>query len=208
MVSDMSSEKNGRTIEYFFDFGSPTSYLAWTQLPKIVAETGARVVWRPMLLGGVFKATGNASPVTVAAKGRWMNDDIARWAERYGVAFRFNPHFPINTLTLMRGAAGLQIRDPERFAHYVDVVERAMWETPQNLGDPAVLAAVLAEAGFDAEAFAALVADPEVKGRLVATTEEAVSRGVFGAPTFFVGDRMFFGQDRLEFVREALLAIG
>jgi 2-hydroxychromene-2-carboxylate isomerase len=197
-----------RNVEYFFDVGSPTSYLAWTQLPKIAAETGATVAWRPMLLGGVFKATGNASPITVAAKGRWMNVDMMRWADRYGVTFCFNPHFPINTLTLMRGAAGLQMRSPEQLARYLEVVERALWETPKNLGDPAVLAATLSEGGFDAEAFAALVADPEVKARLIATTEEAVGRGVFGAPTFFVGDQMFFGQDRLEFVREALLAAG
>ena len=194
-------------VECFFDFGSPTSYLAWTQLPRIAAAAGARVDWRPMLLGGVFKATGNASPVLVAAKGRWMGADIARWAKRYGVPFRFNPHFPINTLTLMRGATGLQMRRPADFLRYLDVVERAMWETPKNLGDPAVLAATLAEAGFDADEFVALAADPEVKAKLVATTEEAVARGVFGAPTFFVGDAMFFGQDRLDFVREALLAI-
>jgi 2-hydroxychromene-2-carboxylate isomerase len=192
------------TLEYFFDVGSPTSYLAWTQLPKIAAETGATILWRPMLLGGVFKATGNASPVTVPAKGRWMNDDILRFAKRYGVTFRFNPHFPINTLTLMRGAAGTQMRSPGDFLRYVETIERAMWEMPRNLGDPDVLAATLAEAGFDPAAFATLVADPEVKARLIATTEEAVARGVFGAPTFFVGDAMFFGQDRLDFVREAL----
>jgi 2-hydroxychromene-2-carboxylate isomerase len=201
-MSDMK-----RTVEYFFDVGSPTAYLAWTQLPKIAAEAGATIVWRPMLLGGVFKATGNASPVAVPAKGRWMNDDIARWARRYGVSFAFNPHFPINTLTLMRGATGMQMRRPADFARYLDVIERAMWEVPKNLGDPAVLAAMLAAAGFDADEFVAMVGDPEVKARLVATTEEAVARGVFGAPTFFVGDAMFFGQDRLDFVREALLAI-
>ncbi len=200
----MNDATNQKTIEYFFDVGSPTSYLAWTQLPKIAAETGAEIVWRPMLLGGVFKATGNASPVSVPAKGRWMNDDIRRWAAHYGVPFRFNPHFPINTLTLMRGATGLQMRRPDELMRYLDLVERSMWETPKNLGDPAVLAATLTEAGFDAEAFAALVAEPEVKARLVATTEEAVSRGVFGAPTFFVGDAMFFGQDRLDFVRDVL----
>ena len=194
-----------KRLEYFFDFGSPTSYLAWTQLPGLVAETGAELVWRPMLLGGVFKATGNASPVNVPAKGRWMGSDIARWARRYGVPFRFNPHFPINTLTLMRGATGLQLRAPERFARYCEVVSKAMWEEGANLGDPGVLAATLAAAGFDVEAFTALVADPEVKARLVATTEEAVARGVFGAPTFFVGEAMFIGQDRLDFVREALL---
>ena len=194
-------------LEFFYDYGSPYSYLANGRLPELAARTGAQLIYRPMLLGGVFKATGNASPVTVPAKGRWMNDDIARWARRYGVPFAFNPHFPINTLTLMRGATGLQMRRPADLQRYLDVVERAMWETPKNLGDPAVLAATLVAAGFDAEEFVALVGDPEVKARLVATTEEAVARGVFGAPTFFVGDAMFFGQDRLDFVREALLAI-
>jgi 2-hydroxychromene-2-carboxylate isomerase len=193
-----------RRVEFFFDVGSPTSYLAWTQLPKIAAETGATIDWRPMLLGGVFKATGNASPATVPAKGRWMNEDLQRWAARYGVTLRLNPHFPINTLTLMRGAAGMQLRRPEEFLRYLDVIERAMWEQPKNLGDPDVLAATLADAGFESAAFAALVADPEVKARLIANTEEAVARGVFGAPTFFVGEAMFFGQDRLDFVREAL----
>ena len=191
-------------VEYFFDVGSPTSYLAWTQLPRIAAAAGARIAWRPMLLGGVFKATGNVSPVAVPAKGRWMGADIGRWARRYGVPFRFNPHFPINTLTLMRGAAGLQMRRPEAFERYLTTVYEAMWKEPANLGDPGVLATTLAAAGFDTDAFLGLVADPEVKARLVATTDEAVARGVFGAPTFFVGDAMFFGQDRLDFVAEAL----
>jgi 2-hydroxychromene-2-carboxylate isomerase len=193
-----------KTLEFFFDFGSPTSYLAWTQLPRLAAEAGAQLVWRPMLLGGVFKATGNASPAMVPAKGRWMNQDMARWARRYGVPLAMNPHFPINTLTLMRGAAGLQMRQSADFERYVDTVYRAMWEAPCNMGDPAVLAQVLQRAGFDVEVLLALVNDSEVKARLVATTEEAVARGVFGAPTVFVGTQMFFGQDRLDFVREAL----
>ena len=193
-----------KVIEFFFDFGSPTTYLAHTQLPRIAAESGARLAYRPMLLGGVFKATGNASPVSVPAKGRWMGGDIARWAQRWGVPFNFNPHFPINTLTLMRGAAGLQLRQPEAFARYADAVFNAMWAAPRNLGDAATLAALLAETGFEPEAFMALVADPEVKARLVANTDEAVARGVFGAPTCFVGPQMFFGQDRLDFVTEAL----
>ena len=193
-------------VEFYFDFGSPTSYLAWTQLPRVAAAAGASVVWRPMLLGGVFKATGNASPVAVPAKRRWMGADIARWAKRYRVPFRFNPHFPINTLTLMRGAAGLQMRRPEEFGRYLKAIYEAMWENPANLGDSAVLAATLAGTGFDVDAFQALVDDPEVKARLVATTEEAVTRGVFGAPTFFVGEEMFFGQDRLDFVAAALAA--
>jgi len=193
-------------VEFFFDVGSPASYLAWTQLPRLAAETNAVVIWRPMLLGGVFKATGNASPVNVPAKGRWMGDDLQRWARRYGVQFGLNPNFPINTLTLMRGAAGMQMHHPERFLGYVDAIYRAMFETPRNLGDADVLVATLREAGFDPAEFATLVADPEVKAGLIATTEEAVARGVFGAPTFFVGEQMFFGQDRLEFVREALTA--
>ena len=193
-----------KTLEFFFDFGSPTSYLAYTQLPRLAAEAGAELVWRPMLLGGVFKATGNASPVTVPAKSRWMHDDMARWARRHGVPLAMNPHFPINTLTLMRGAAGMQLRQPAQFERYVETVYRAMWVEPANLGDAEVLAATLQCAGFDPQAFGALVADPEVKARLVANTEEAVARGVFGAPTVFVGTQMFFGQDRLDFVREAL----
>jgi 2-hydroxychromene-2-carboxylate isomerase len=193
-----------KTVEFFFDFGSPTTYLAHTQLPRIARECGARLVYRPMLLGGVFKATGNASPVTVPAKGRWMGEDIARWAERYGVPFAFNPHFPINTLPLMRGAVGLQMRQPERFGPYVDAVFDAMWVHPRNLGDASEIAAVLQPLGLDAQAFAALIGDPDVKAALVTHTEEAVARGVFGAPTCFVRDQMHFGQDRLDFVREAL----
>lgn len=194
-----------KTLEFHFDFGSPTSYLAYTQVPRIAAETGARLVWHPMLLGGVFKATGNASPVSVPAKGRWMGQDIARWAGRWGVPFAFNPFFPINTLTLMRGAVGLLMRQPDDFKRYADAVFHAMWVAPRNLGDAAELAAVLTDAGFDAAAFTALVADPEVKATLVANTEASVARGVFGAPTCFVGEQMFFGQDRLDFVREALV---
>ena len=192
-----------KTIEFFFDFGSPTTYLAHTQLPRIAAETGAALVYRPMLLGGVFKATGNASPVQVPAKGRWMGQDIARWATRYGVPFTFNPHFPVNTLTLMRGAVGVQMKHQQLLTRYVDAVFHAMWVEPRNLGDAAEVAAVLAPLGLSAEAFTALVAGSDVKAALVAATEEAVARGVFGAPTCFVGGQMHFGQDRLDFVREA-----
>jgi 2-hydroxychromene-2-carboxylate isomerase len=195
------------TVEFFFDVGSPTTYLAWTQLPKLAADCGAAIVWRPMLLGAVFKAAGNASPVSVPAKGRWMLQDMARHAQRYGVPFVMNPHFPINTLTLMRGAVGIQMREPDRLAAYLAAVFDALWCRGLNLGDPAVLAATLSEAGFDPAAVAALAADPEVKAQLRAHTEEAVARGVFGAPTFFVGEAMFFGQDRLDFVREALMAM-
>ena len=195
-----------KTVEFFFDFGSPTAYLAHTQLPRLAAETGAALVYKPMLLGGVFKATGNASPVSVPAKGAWMGQDIARWARRYGVPFAFNRFFPINTLALMRGAAGLQLKQPALFRPYADAVFNAMWAQPRDMGQPAEIAAVLAPLGLSGEAFMALVGEPEVKAALSATTEEAVARGVFGAPTCFVGDTMFFGQDRLDFVREAVLA--
>ena len=104
-----------KTVEFWFDFGSPASYLAWVQLPKIAAARGATIDWRPMLLGGVFQATSNRSPVEVAAKGRWMQDDLPRWAARYGAPYVRNPHFPINTLALMRGAVGVQMRRPQDF---------------------------------------------------------------------------------------------
>jgi len=193
-----------REVEFYFDFGSPASYLAYTQLPTIALDCGATILWRPILLGGVFKATGNTSPVTVPPKGRWMQEDLERWARRYGVTFAFNPNFPINTLALMRGAVAIQMRQPSEFKHYVDVIFKAMWALPRNLGDSNVLRETLAHAGFDSEQFMTWVADPEVKSRLIANTEEAVARGAFGAPTFFVGKQMFFGQDRLDFVREAL----
>ena len=192
-----------KTVEFYFDFGSPYSYLAYKALPGVAAAHGAQIVWRPMLLGGVFKATGNHSPVEIPAKGKWMQQDMQRWAARYGAVFRNNPHFPINTLVLMRGAAGMQMRGQD-FDKYVEAIFRAMWENPRNLGDPAELAAVLRQAGFDADAFLALVNDPAVKEQLKKNTEEAVARGVFGAPTFFVGEKMFWGHDRLEQVARAL----
>jgi 2-hydroxychromene-2-carboxylate isomerase len=191
-----------KTVEFLFDFGSPASYLAYKRLPDLRARTGARIDYVPMLLGGVFKATGNTSPATVPAKGRWMNADLARWAKRHGVEFNRNPFFPINTLHLMRGAAGL-IEDT-RFLTYCDAVFDAMWREPKNLGDPAELVPVLRRAGLEADDFQALIARDDVKARLKTATEAAVERGVFGAPTFFVGEEMFFGQDRMDFVEEAL----
>jgi 2-hydroxychromene-2-carboxylate isomerase len=193
-----------RTVEFFFDVGSPTSYLAWSQLPSICEQAGALLVHRPMLLGGVFQSTGNASPATVAAKGRYMNDDMARFARRYDVPLTVNPFFPVNTLMLMRGATGAQMRAPERLQQYLGGVFKALWVDGLNLNDPAVTAKALVDAGFDPAEVMGWVNDAEVKAALRATTEEAVARGVFGAPTMFVGTEMFFGQDRLDFVREAL----
>lgn len=193
-----------KTVEFFFDLGSPASYLAWTQLARLRAAHGASVVLRPMLLGGVFQATGNSSPVTVPAKARYTCIDFQRYAARYGVTLRFSQHFPINTLTLMRGAVAVQRHQPERFEDYLAAMFTALWVDARNLGDPAVVAQVLVEAGFEPDAFAAWVGDAQVKEALKSVTEEAVRRGVFGAPTFFVGDEMFFGQDRLPFVEDAL----
>ncbi|OUM01562.1 2-hydroxychromene-2-carboxylate isomerase [Variovorax sp. JS1663] len=195
---------NARSVEFYFDFGSPATYLAATQLPHLCADTGAELVWKPMLLGGVFQATGNRSPAEIPAKGPYVFEDLKRFARRYAVPFQYNPYFPINTLLLMRGATGLQMREPERFHAYVETVFNAMWVEPRNLNDPAAVGEVLADAGFEPAQVLALANDPETKSRLKADTEAAVRRGVFGAPTMFVGDQMFWGQDRLDFVREAL----
>lgn len=193
-----------KSVEFYFDFGSPTSYLAYTQLPGICAAAGAELVYRPVLLGGVFQATGNVSPIAVPAKGRYTLVDMQRFARRYGVPLKMNPHFPINTLLLMRAATGVQLRQPERFEALLACVFKGMWVDALNLGDAAVLGPLLAEAGFDPQALLALAAEQEVKDALKANTEAAIKRGMFGAPTLFVGDQMFFGQDRLDFVREAL----
>ncbi|UII73356.1 2-hydroxychromene-2-carboxylate isomerase [Pseudomonas sp. HN11] len=193
-----------KTLEFFFDLGSPATYLAYTQLPALCASTGTQLIYKPMLLGGVFKATGNASPITVPAKGRYMFDDLARYARRYNVSLQFNPNFPINTLLLMRAVTGIQLRQPERFDDLVDCLFRALWVEGRDLGDPAVVAAVFVEHGFNPEEVLALANDEAVKAALKDNTEQAVQRGVFGAPSMFVGNQLFFGQDRLDFVREAL----
>ncbi|SCU76583.1 DSBA oxidoreductase [Cupriavidus necator] len=193
-----------KTVEFFFDVGSPASYLAWTQLPTLCEQAGARLVYRPMLLGGIFQATGNSSPASVPAKGRYVASDLARHARRYGVAFAHNPHFPILTLTLMRAAVGVQLRQPERFDDYLSTVFRAIWVDSLNLNDVGLAVQTLASRGFATGLVEEWVSDPEVKAALKANTDEALQRGVFGAPTMFVGAEMYFGQDRLDFVREAL----
>ena len=195
-----------KTVEFYFDVGSPAAYLAWTQMPRLCAETGARLDCKPMLLGGVFQATGNQSPMTIAAKGRYVMMDFERFAQRAGIAFSHNPFFPINTLTLMRGTTALQMRDPTRMVPYVDAVFRAIWVEGKDMNHPAVVGGVLQAAGFDPTALMALASDPEVKERLKAVTQDAVARGVFGAPTFFVDGQMFWGQDRLDFVKQTLEA--
>lgn len=193
-----------KKVEFFFDLGSPTSYLAYTQLPKICAQTGSQLVYQPMLLGGVFKTTGNASPISVPAKGRYMLQDLARFAQRYQVELNFNPHFPINTLLLMRATTGVQMHLPERFIDFIDCLFRALWVDKRNLNDAANVAQVLEQGGFDPQQILDLSNAEDVKTALRNNTEQALQRGVFGAPSMFVGEELFFGQDRLDFVREAL----
>ena len=191
-----------RTLEFYFDYGSPYSYLADTQVEAISQRAGATLVRKPMLLGGVFKATGNHSPAELPQKSAWSAFDMPLWARHYGVPFQRNPFFPVNTLALMRGAAAAQIDGS--FERYHPAVFKAMWVEGRNLNDMKEVVAVLSAAGLDPEKFGARLQDQDVKDRLKATTEEAVARGVFGAPTCFVDKMMFFGNDRLPFVELAL----
>jgi len=173
-------------------------------MPGLIERTGAEVIYVPVLLGGIFKATGNASPVMVPAKGVYMGAGMARFAKKFGVTLNMNPHFPINTLPMMRMLAGLVGEDP--FPRVVDTLFDAMWKGRKQMGDPAVVDEVLTKAGFDAAALMALAETPGAKDALKTNTEAAIARGAFGAPTFFVDHEMFFGQDRLDWVEEALLA--
>ena len=191
-----------KKVEFFFDVGSPASYLAWTQLESIAQRTNAKIIWRPMLLGAVFQATGNASPAAVPAKGAYMPKDLKRFSNIYEVPFNFNPFFPLNTMHLMRGATAY-LEEPE-FQTYLVAIFNALWSEQLNMESPEVVAEVLTKAGIDVTDFMARISETEVKERLKATTEEAVARGVFGAPSFFVNGEMFFGQDRLSFVEIAL----
>ena len=191
-----------RTLEFYFDYGSPYSYLADTQVEAIARRAGGTLERKPMLLGGVFKATGNHSPAELPQKSAWSGFDMPMWARHYGVPFQRNPFFPVNTLALMRGAAAAQIDG--LFERYHPAVYKAMWVDGRNLNDMTEIAAVLTSAGLDAAKVGARIQDQDVKDRLKATTDEAVARGVFGAPTCFVDNMMFFGNDRLPFVEMAL----
>lgn len=187
-------------VTFWYDFGSPNAWFAHHVIPGIEARTGATFTYVPVLLGGIFKATGNQAPFAafsgVPAKLAYMNHEMARFMRRHGLQrFTMNPHFPLNTLTLMRGAVaaeGLGLLAP-----YNETMFRFMWETPRKLDDPAILAETLAEAGLPAEQLLALSQDPAVKDRLVANTQAAVEAGVFGIPSFRVGDELFFGKDSL-----------
>ena len=192
----------GKEIHFYFDVGSPTAYLAWTQLPAIAARHDAIVDPRPMLLGGVFKETGNTSPIVLDVKRKYMSQDIERYVRRYRVPFIFSPHFPVNTVSLMRGAIAAKM--DKQMNAYLDVVFPAIWQHELNVADPQVIAKALDDGGLDPQKFRERIQQDDIKQALFAATSAAVNRGVFGAPTMFVGDEMFFGQDRLDFVEEAL----
>jgi len=192
-----------KSLDFYFDVGSPTAYLAHKRLGQLAARYPLTVQYKPMLLGGIFKATGNSSPVTIPAKGHYMMvHDLPRFARRYGVQMNFNPFFPINTLNLMRTIIGAEHRDCAPAV--IDALYDAIWIQGKNMGDTEVVFDVLTQAGLDAQALLASSQEPAIKAELIANTEAAVARGVFGAPTFFMGDEMYFGQDRLDFVEEAL----
>ena len=198
------------TVEFHFDFGSPNAYLSHLVIPDIERRTGARFVYVPILLGGVFKLTGNRSPAESLAgirnKPEYQRLETARFVQRHRITrFTPNPFFPVNTLVLMRGAivaARLEI-----FERYVDEMYRHMWAEPKKLDDPGVLRAALAESGLDADAILALTQAQDVKDELLEKTQRSVERGAFGSPTFFIGDEIYFGKDRLRDVEEAITAL-
>jgi 2-hydroxychromene-2-carboxylate isomerase len=196
-------------LEFHFDFGSPNAYLAHLVIPEIEQRTGAKFEYVPVLLGGVFKLTGNRPPAESLAgvknKPDYERLETARFIKRHGITnYQQNPFFPVNTLTIMRGAIAAQRLGV--FERYVDEIYRHMWSEPKKLDDPAVSRDALLESGFDAHRFAELVQDPEIKARLLDNTERSVARGTFGSPTFFVGDEIFFGKDWLRDVEEAIIA--
>jgi 2-hydroxychromene-2-carboxylate isomerase len=192
---------------FWFDFGSPNAYLAWRVLPGIEARTGVRFQLMPVLIGGIFKRTGNRAPMLafaqVPAKLAYEALEIRRFVDRHGLReFVMNPHFPVNTLVPMRGAVAAG--DLGVFDTYVAAMFRFMWEEPRRLDDPEVLRATWRDAGLPTEALGAAVEEPAIKARLAASTEEAVHLGMFGLPSVTIGDRLWFGKDRLDEVEEAL----
>ena len=196
------------SAEFLFDFGSPNAYLAHKVIPGIETRTGVRFAYIPVLLGGVFKATGNKSPMEafagIPAKLAYEAKERDRFVARHGLTrFAPNPHFPVNTLAIMRGAVAA--RTIGLFDAYVEAVFAAMWEDGAKMDDPAVIGAVLTAANLPAERLIALTQDQAVKDALVANTTAAVARGVFGSPSFFVGDELWFGKDRLAEVEAALV---
>jgi len=194
-------------VEFHFDFGSPNAYLAHQIIPEVERRTGTEFEYVPILLGGVFKLTNNRSPAEKMAGVRnrleYERTEMQRFIRRHGItAFAWNPFFPVNTLMIMRGAIAAQI-DGE-FKRYIDEVFRHMWAEPKDMDEPAVVGAALTASGFDATKLLARTQDADVKDRLLKNTEASVARGAFGSPTFFVGDEIFFGKDRLRDVEEEI----
>jgi 2-hydroxychromene-2-carboxylate isomerase len=195
-------------VEFHFDFGSPNAYLSHVVIPRIEQRTGAKFEYVPILLGGVFKLTNNRSPIEAYAGIRnklpYEQLETQRFIARHGItSFTFNPFFPLNTLALMRGAIAAQRIGV--FAHYVDQMFHHMWAQPKKIDDPEVLRTVLQESGLDASGLMALAQEQSVKDELAANTARSVERGTFGAPTFFVGEDLYFGKDRLRDVEEAIM---
>jgi 2-hydroxychromene-2-carboxylate isomerase len=199
--SASEEQSMGKQIEFFYDYLSPFSYLADTQLPAIARRTGAEIVYRPVLLGAIMKATGNSGPLPIQGKAGYNVADFQRWAKRYGVPAQFNPHFPFNTIRVLRAAIAAQPHD--RFLAFHSAAFRAIWEQGQDLSKEEALRGLLDEAGIDP----ALLEGDHVKSQLRTNMDDAVSRGAFGAPTFFVNGEMFWGNDRLDFVEEALARV-
>ncbi|MCL4226392.1 MAG: 2-hydroxychromene-2-carboxylate isomerase [Myxococcales bacterium] len=185
-------------IELFFDVGSSYSYLAATQAEGLAARTGLPVRFRPFLLGGVFKATGNDMPARIPAKARWMMGDMALWSQHYGVPFRVPSRFPMNTLRAQRALAGVErAHGPAAVPAFALALFRAYWAEDQDISADPVIAGAAGAAGLAGAAVVAAIDQPETKDQLRATTDEAVRRGAFGAPALFVGDTLFWGNDRL-----------
>jgi 2-hydroxychromene-2-carboxylate isomerase len=196
-----------KTVEFIFDFGSPNAYLAHKALAPILARTGAELVIVPCLLGGIFKATNNKAPMIafgdVKGKMGYERLEMVRFIKKHQLSrFSFNPHFPVNTLIVMRGAIAAQMSG--QLAPYVEAGLKAMWEDGLKMDDPEVFVATMTAAGLDGAALFTRTQEPDVKAKLASNTDAAVARGAFGIPTFYVGDEMFFGKDRLGQVEEAL----
>tara|TARA_B110000971_G_scaffold221401_1_gene268371 strand:- start:1112 stop:1720 length:609 start_codon:yes stop_codon:yes gene_type:complete len=196
-----------QTIDFIFDFASPNAYLVHKIVPEIEARTGAKFNYIPCLLGGIFKSTNNQAPMIafggIPNKMAYEFLEMQRFIERHKlVKFKMNPHFPINTLMLARGAIAAERAG--FLPAYIDAMAIDLWEQGLKLDDPEVLHKAYADAGFDADALMAQMGEPDVKAQLASNTEQAVTRGAFGIPTFFVGDEIFFGKERLDQVEEAL----
>ncbi|MCP4317629.1 MAG: 2-hydroxychromene-2-carboxylate isomerase [Hyphomicrobiales bacterium] len=193
-----------KTIDFYYDFVSSASYVAYKRLPEMVHNAGGTIRWKPMVLGGVFKAVGNAGPTSIAAKGNWMFDDLERICARHGIDFSVNPNFPLNTVMALRGAIAAEKIGGDVHGRYMDLMFKGAWADDDDLSNPEVVMELMDNGGLPAQEIANMVQDQAIKDELRANTEEAVERGAFGAPTFFVNGEMHWGQDRLDDVMSAL----